>query len=102
MTIQIGKCVKCGESFELKPDKPGYVNVCPDCSPKKILSPGEAKEAAMRNRQNSLDAAFWGTIAEKRRAETNQDWTLAAKLEEEIQKIKTLRIKIPGKKAESN
>jgi hypothetical protein len=22
----------CGEEFELKPDKPGYANRCPDCS----------------------------------------------------------------------
>lgn len=25
-------CVKCGEQFELKPNKPGYANVCEDCT----------------------------------------------------------------------
>lgn len=25
-------CVVCGEEFELKPDKPGFANRCPECS----------------------------------------------------------------------
>lgn len=25
-------CVVCEEEFELKPDKPGYANRCPECS----------------------------------------------------------------------
>jgi hypothetical protein len=25
-------CTICGEEFELKPDKPGFANRCPDCS----------------------------------------------------------------------
>lgn len=28
----IKKCVVCGEEFELKPDKPGFANRCPDCT----------------------------------------------------------------------
>jgi hypothetical protein len=28
----IKTCVVCGEKFELKPDKPGFANRCPDCS----------------------------------------------------------------------
>ena len=24
--------MKCGEEFELKPDKPGFANRCPECS----------------------------------------------------------------------
>lgn len=32
MSFPIRKCVKCGEEFELKPDKPGFANRCPDCS----------------------------------------------------------------------
>jgi len=27
------KCKKCGEIFDLKPSKPGYANLCPECSP---------------------------------------------------------------------
>ena len=25
-------CSVCGEEFELKPDKPGFANRCPECS----------------------------------------------------------------------
>lgn len=32
MAYPIRTCVACGEEFELKPDKPGYANRCPDCS----------------------------------------------------------------------
>ena len=40
MPFPIKTCVLCGEEFELKPDKPGYANRCPECS-----SP-EAEQAA--------------------------------------------------------
>ena len=32
MPFPIKVCVLCGEEFELKPDKPGYANRCPECS----------------------------------------------------------------------
>ena len=32
MAFPIRTCVACGEEFELKPDKPGFANRCPDCS----------------------------------------------------------------------
>lgn len=32
MAFPIRTCAVCGEKFELKPDKPGYANRCPDCS----------------------------------------------------------------------
>jgi predicted amidophosphoribosyltransferase len=32
MTFPIKTCVVCGEEFELKPDKPGFANRCPECS----------------------------------------------------------------------
>ncbi len=32
MSFPIKVCVVCGEEFELKPDKPGFANQCPDCS----------------------------------------------------------------------
>ena len=32
MAFQIKICSICGEEFELKPDKPGFANRCPDCS----------------------------------------------------------------------
>jgi hypothetical protein len=32
MTFPIKVCVVCSEEFELKPDKPGFANRCPECS----------------------------------------------------------------------
>jgi hypothetical protein len=32
MPFPIRVCVVCGEEFELKPDKPGFANRCPECS----------------------------------------------------------------------
>ena len=32
MAFPIKTCVVCGEEFELKPDKPGFANRCPECS----------------------------------------------------------------------
>jgi hypothetical protein len=32
MPFPIKVCVVCGEEFELRPDKPGFANRCPECS----------------------------------------------------------------------
>jgi hypothetical protein len=32
MTFPIKTCVICSEEFELRPDKPGFANRCPECS----------------------------------------------------------------------
>ena len=32
MAYPIKVCVVCGEEFELKPNKPGFANRCPDCT----------------------------------------------------------------------
>ena len=32
MTFPIKTCAVCGQEFELKPDKPGFANRCPECS----------------------------------------------------------------------
>ena len=31
MAFPIKICTVCGEEFELKPDKPGFANRCPEC-----------------------------------------------------------------------
>ncbi len=66
MPFPIKTCVICHEEFELKPDKPGYANRCPECSNPDSASPAgkisltaeerrsqseanEARRAAMRN-----------------------------------------------------
>jgi hypothetical protein len=32
MPFPVKTCIICGEEFELKPDKPGFANRCPECS----------------------------------------------------------------------
>jgi len=39
MSYPIKTCVVCGEQFELKPDKPGFANRCPDCSEEDAADP---------------------------------------------------------------
>jgi hypothetical protein len=43
MPFPIKVCAICSEEFELKPDKPGFANRCPECS-----AP-EASEEALAN-----------------------------------------------------
>jgi len=47
MAFPIKVCIICGEEFELKPDKPGFANRCPECS-----VPDDGEPAAKR----SMDA----------------------------------------------
>jgi hypothetical protein len=44
MAFPIKVCVVCNEEFELKPDKPGFANRCPECSlPESTGSAGKSK-----------------------------------------------------------
>ena len=58
MAFPIRKCVACGEEFELKPDKPGFANRCPDCSdPDSEASQGKERLSADERRaKNEGDA----------------------------------------------
>jgi hypothetical protein len=49
MPFPIKVCAVCGEEFELRPDKPGFANRCPECSTTEedASSPG-AKESATK------------------------------------------------------
>jgi len=66
MAFPIKVCVVCEEEFELKPDKPGFANRCPECSApesselvakgkmdaderKSVAEANEARRSAMRN-----------------------------------------------------
>ncbi|HEV7218881.1 MAG TPA: hypothetical protein VGN39_08405 [Terriglobales bacterium] len=66
MAFPIKICAVCGEEFELKPDKPGFANRCPQCSTpeatvpetgrrmdaderKTVREANEARRLAMRN-----------------------------------------------------
>lgn len=55
MAFPIKTCSICGEEFELKPDKPGFANRCPDCSDsdessKGVEQAGDAELNAARRR----------------------------------------------------
>jgi hypothetical protein len=45
-------CVICGEEFELKPDKPGFANRCPECSEPDADSTQEQSLSADSREQN--------------------------------------------------
>ena len=66
MAFPIKVCVVCSEEFELKPDKPGFANRCPECSApeqadlatkgrmdaderKTVMEANEARRQAMRD-----------------------------------------------------
>jgi hypothetical protein len=46
MPFPIRTCVICKEEFELKPDKPGFANRCPQCSAE------ETADAATKTRMD--------------------------------------------------
>jgi predicted amidophosphoribosyltransferase len=47
MAFPIKVCAVCGEQFELKPNKPGFANRCPECTEQDDADPktGKAKES---------------------------------------------------------
>ncbi|HLI75676.1 MAG TPA: hypothetical protein VKV02_01925 [Acidobacteriaceae bacterium] len=59
-------CVVCEEEFELRPDKPGFANRCPECS-----APEAAAEAAKRASVGGIDTSDAGVNAERRKAIRN-------------------------------
>jgi hypothetical protein len=58
MAFPIKVCIVCSEEFELKPDKPGFANRCPECS---------APEAEGPSGQSSVDATERKALNEARR-----------------------------------
>lgn len=59
-------CVVCGEEFELRPDKPGFANRCPECS-----APEAEAERAQRMSVGGIDKGDAGANAERRKAIKN-------------------------------
>jgi hypothetical protein len=69
MPFPIKVCVVCEEEFELKPDKPGFANRCPECSepeaePGQEPSAGQPMDAIERKIQAEADAARRQAIRE--------------------------------------
>jgi hypothetical protein len=46
MSIPTRSCSRCGKDFKLRPDKPGYANLCPECSLPQEALERKAKEDA--------------------------------------------------------
>jgi hypothetical protein len=55
MAFPIKVCVICSEEFELRPDKPGFANRCPECS---------AEEAVEATTKRTIDAVQRKTDSE--------------------------------------
>ena len=63
MSFPIKICVVCGEEFELKPDKPGFANRCPECSVSEADSESTKKHMSAEERKAESEAN-----AERRKA----------------------------------
>ena len=59
MAFPIKVCSICGEEFELKPDKPGFANRCPECSETESAEPASkhGKDAVERKTDREANAA---------------------------------------------
>ena len=52
MSFPIKVCVVCSEEFELKPDKPGFANRCPQCSAPEATAPANQTPRRCRRAQD--------------------------------------------------
>ena len=59
MPFPIKTCAICSEEFELRPDKPGFANRCPECSaPEEVESSGhERMDADERKAESEANEA---------------------------------------------
>lgn len=59
MAFPIKVCVICSEEFELKPDKPGFANRCPECSSEEAMDPKTKQrvDADERKSQSEVNEA---------------------------------------------
>ena len=57
MPFPIKVCVVCSEEFELRPDKPGFANRCPECSTMDDAEVAAKRVASERNADRGLNEA---------------------------------------------
>ncbi len=59
MSFPIKVCIVCSEEFELKPDKPGFANRCPECSVPEVAAPVTRRpmDAAERKAESEANEA---------------------------------------------
>lgn len=62
MAFPIKVCVVCNEEFELKPDKPGFANRCPECS-----VPEESSDSGTKQRMDADERKSAAEANEARR-----------------------------------
>jgi hypothetical protein len=56
MPFPIKVCVVCSEEFELKPDKPGFANRCPECSAPDAVDPVTKRPMDADERKSQSEA----------------------------------------------
>jgi hypothetical protein len=56
MAFPIKVCVVCSEEFELKPDKPGFANRCPECSESEAAEPASKRSMDAVERKAESEA----------------------------------------------
>ncbi len=56
MTFPIKVCAVCSEEFELKPDKPGFANRCPECSAAEQTEPTTKRRMDADERKTVMEA----------------------------------------------
>ena len=56
MSFPIKVCSICSEEFELKPDKPGFANRCPECSTDEVIDPTTKRPMDADERKTQKEA----------------------------------------------
>ena len=56
MAFPIKVCIVCKEEFELKPDKPGFANRCPECSTPESMEPATKRRLDADERKTMTEA----------------------------------------------
>jgi len=56
MVFPIKTCVACGEEFELRPDKPGFANRCPECSTPEAMESATSHPLSAEERKAEAEA----------------------------------------------
>jgi predicted nucleic acid-binding Zn-ribbon protein len=51
MALPIKTCVNCGQEFELRSDKPGFANRCPECSTPEAMETNEKDRLSAEERK---------------------------------------------------
>jgi predicted amidophosphoribosyltransferase len=57
MAFPIKVCAVCEEEFELKPDKPGFANRCPECSAPEASTDHTTKQRMDADERKSVSEA---------------------------------------------